>query len=59
MSFINLIESLEGKFTSQCQDCRFVGVFFFFFFLHSFLFVARLAYIPIIVDFAVNYHSVS
>ena len=38
MSFINLIESLEGRFTSQCQDCRFVGVFFF---LHSFLFCCK------------------
>lgn len=39
MNFINLIESLEGRFTSQCQDCRFVGLFFFF--LHSFLFCCK------------------
>lgn len=57
MSFINLIESLEGRFTSQCQDCRFVGVFFFS--PQLFILLQGLHIYPLLLDFAVNYHSVS
>jgi hypothetical protein len=57
MSFINLIESQEGRFTLQCQDYRFVG---YLFLLGSFFILLPCWHIYLLwLDFAVNYHSVS
>jgi hypothetical protein len=56
MSFISLIENQEERSTSQCQDCRFVG---YLFLLGSFYVFSVQADVLILIDFAVNYHSVS